>query len=393
MPKNNLQVIPVTKIEDFFELAVDWKQLLLNAPANTLFLTWEWLYTWWQIYGANKQLFILTLRRGGQLVGIAPLYIEKKRVFGVVKAKTIRFLGTGIVASDYLNFIFILTNGHEYDLLYEIFRVLTQRKNEWDIILLEDVPAQSTTPEILRRLTKVFDLSLTQLGSRICPYISIPHSWDDYLNSLTQNRRKKIRQGIRKLECLFSPIFSIVQDQDDVQMAVNALTKFHKEKFRNSGAVSSFSFSRFVEFHRKVARKLLKQGHLYMSLLSIHHKVVAVNYAFKYHNKVFDYNAGYHKDYRKYGVGNLLWAMSLKGAMQDGIEEWDFTRGDASYKEHWTDKKRENITLLIGKRNAFDKSFQFQRNIVRLTSAALRKRLPSAFYGLLAKRVKKRRFS
>ena len=60
----------VEKIEDpaaFAGLREEWSDLLEASASNCLFLTWEWLYTWWEHLGGGRRLCLLTVRRGGQL--------------------------------------------------------------------------------------------------------------------------------------------------------------------------------------------------------------------------------------------------------------------------------------------------------------------------------------
>ena len=68
-----LRVTEVTTPEGFASLHAPWNRCLATSSNNTVFLTWEWLYTWWEIYSSRKRLSILLFHdEGGELVGIAP---------------------------------------------------------------------------------------------------------------------------------------------------------------------------------------------------------------------------------------------------------------------------------------------------------------------------------
>ena len=65
------------KTTDVFEaLAPEWNSLLHNSQADTPFLTHEWQRTWADcLCACEGELHLLTVRDGGALVGIAPLFL------------------------------------------------------------------------------------------------------------------------------------------------------------------------------------------------------------------------------------------------------------------------------------------------------------------------------
>ena len=64
--------IRVERIEDrsaFRALQDCWSQLLQDSAAITVFLTWEWLYTWFKHLCGDRNLLILRLSCGEDTVG------------------------------------------------------------------------------------------------------------------------------------------------------------------------------------------------------------------------------------------------------------------------------------------------------------------------------------
>ena len=65
----------LTKIDDarsFAGLRAEWDDLVASSASDSLFLTWEWLHTWWTHLAGDRRLSILALRSGGELWGLAP---------------------------------------------------------------------------------------------------------------------------------------------------------------------------------------------------------------------------------------------------------------------------------------------------------------------------------
>src|SRR3989338_6121715 len=103
--------VEIVKEEKFRDLKIEWDQLLSLSSTNAVYLTWEWLFTWWEIFGDDRrELFIIAVRENGQLIGIAPLIIHNVEDFNLFTFRRIEFLGTGEeekdeVCSNYMDFI------------------------------------------------------------------------------------------------------------------------------------------------------------------------------------------------------------------------------------------------------------------------------------------------
>jgi len=91
--------------EELEQFRERWNSLLRANPASSIFQTPEWLGSWWQAYGQNKDLFALVFADStGAVVGIAPLYADQTR-FLSWPLTILRMVGAGSGDSDGLDFI------------------------------------------------------------------------------------------------------------------------------------------------------------------------------------------------------------------------------------------------------------------------------------------------
>jgi hypothetical protein len=88
-----LSVDVITDIAGFAALEHEWRDLYEASPSATPFQTWEWLLTWWEVYGVHGALRLVTARDKDRLVGALPLMATTHG--------TLRFVGTGL--SDHLD--------------------------------------------------------------------------------------------------------------------------------------------------------------------------------------------------------------------------------------------------------------------------------------------------
>jgi hypothetical protein len=184
-----------------------WNNILSQSESDNIFLTWEWVFNWWQVYGAGKKLRVLVLRDPDEaIVAIAPFYVRAKKILGGLSINEIRFLGTGEdVSPDYLDFI--IKKGFENEAINVFIKYLAV-KNGWHIINLTDMLSTSFNVKILQKVAADNRLVVESSERATCPYIQLLPDWEEYIGGLSKNMRYNIkhrRVGLRDGETIFPP--------------------------------------------------------------------------------------------------------------------------------------------------------------------------------------------
>ena len=167
----------ITIIEDpgrLLHLVDEWTDLLENSEQDCVFLTPEWLTSWWRCFERDDwTLRVITVRRQSQLLGIAPLFSRPRTFGGLMSHQSTEFLGTGVVGSDYLDLI--VRRGEEGMVRVGLTEYLNREK---PLLTLSHLPARSAEAD---GLVKELELSGWQAKRRIiesCPYITLRgHTW------------------------------------------------------------------------------------------------------------------------------------------------------------------------------------------------------------------------
>lgn len=342
--------------EEFQALKGEWNQLLYKSRSNNIFLTWEWLYTWWEIFkDRDKELMIITIRDGdNELLCIAPFIRNRVRHLGFIPAHQIRFLATGEderdeICSDYLDII--VREGEKEDQLLQLLFEFLLKMNEWDEILLENLREDSVAFRFLNNLKgnnlkKLVD----QKGQGL--YLELTHKWSDLMMSLSNTQRYKIKRTLRELEGLGQLRFEIVMDEEGLDKTFKDLTELHQKRWRKKGKPGVFSSHKFTSFHSAITKSLLHNGCLMMANLIINNRPLGVLYNICYNGSVLFYQSGIDttlsRDNQWIKPGLALHALAIKRAIELGCREYDFLPGETgSYKGQWTPKMRNiyNIGL------------------------------------------------
>src|ERR1022692_2078954 len=74
-----LRVETIADFDSFVDAKPAWDRLVEKANVGHPFLTHDWIRTWWECFGGERELKILMVRRDGELVGIAPLMISRTK--------------------------------------------------------------------------------------------------------------------------------------------------------------------------------------------------------------------------------------------------------------------------------------------------------------------------
>ncbi len=300
----------------FTEISEEWHQLLMHSSVNEIFLTPEYQSTWWQTLGKGN-LFVASIRLdSGELVGLAPLFIENN---------TISFIGCKDV-SDYLDFI---VHKEYEDLVYQA--ILNELKSINDVSFsLCSIPESSPTLIQIPKLLKD-ETMLTLTEQEVCPQIQLPNTWESYLHNLDRKQRQEIKRKWKKIETTEEVAYECISEEHAAAQAVSLFIELHQQ---SSETKREFWDPHHTAFFEQLLPMLAKQGWLKLFFLSIKRHVIpiAAMLVFDYGGHYDLYNSGFNPDYSSLSPGQVLTAYTIKDAIENGRTLYDFLRGNEEYK-------------------------------------------------------------
>lgn len=334
----------VDSLTRWAELAKDWNDLLGQSWANVVFLTWEWLYTWAECFWSpGAELFILTVSRNGELVGIAPWCIQR-RSWGLVTVRQIEFLGASGADSDYLDVF--ARRGEEKEIARCIYDFLFhEASSRWETLALLDIPADSLfLLHLLNDIAEDGKHVEIQPGA-FCPIVQLPTTQAEFMASLSPHRRAQVTRHERLLQRAgkVEHVTTTTRDGLDTS-ALDALYALYPWK----------SGTEKAQFHRFLQRFLTRAGGrdwVQVDLLTVDAKPVAGLFHLRSGVTLFQYLLAADKTaYPKTSVGNLLIGFCLQKAIADNFAEYDILRGSEDYKFHWAIGGRRSLNVRVYQR-------------------------------------------
>jgi CelD/BcsL family acetyltransferase involved in cellulose biosynthesis len=305
----------------FEELAGEWNGLLHPTKSNNLFLRLGWQRVWWK-HLARGDLWVAAVRDDdGDLVGIGPWFIED-----MAGVPTIRAIGC-VDVTDYLDII--ASPGHEEAVTAALLdRLLDEPATTWQALDLCNIPHDSSTLELLPRLAVQRGLDVSQRIQEVCPVIRLPGDFETYLGRLDKKQRHELRRKMRRAA---GADWYVVDSRHDLDAEI--------ETFLDLMALSTPEKADFLrqpahrQFFREMGRVMFDEGLLQLMFLVADGSPAAAMWNFAYRGRVLVYNSGLNPvDFAGLSPGIVLLAYSIQHAIEQGMQLYDFLRGDEPYK-------------------------------------------------------------
>jgi CelD/BcsL family acetyltransferase involved in cellulose biosynthesis len=325
----------------FWALKPEWNNLLHRGCCDTLFLTWEWQSMWWKHLGEGD-LVLLGFRAmdDGRLAGIAPLFFACDEDDRTV----VRVIGCRDV-SDYLDLI--IERGQEDAVYGALLDYLEGDAPAWDLVDLCNIPQDSVTYVRLRELADARGYQTLVEIEDVCPIISLPATWDEYLLMLSKKQRHEVRRKLRKADLEADTRFFIVGPDHDLRAEMQAFVDLHQ---KSTPEKDQFMDPQMQGFFFDVALELQEQGWLQLAFVEMDGERAAALLNFDYGGDILVYNSGYDPArFRQLSPGIIVTARSIEQAIALGRGKFDFLRGDEVYKYRFGAQDTEVRRLLIAK--------------------------------------------
>lgn len=330
----------------FEGLRAEWNALLRAGGIPSPFLTWEWMYTWWKTYGEKdpaNQLCVVITRADEALLAVLPAYIREQRMMGR-KFRELRFLGSEFESSDYLELIH--RQGADGTLAADLFTFLAGPQGPGvDLFYLLNILEDRPFAGELQQLAGSAGFEEVTRHHRICPYLPLSGSYEDFLKSLSSNMRYNIRRRSRKLFDHFHATLDMVTSPAEIDEAIDELFRLHEKRFESKNEQSIFQYDLRSGFHKQVARLFLEEDILRFFRLRVEGKTIAMLYCFQFAGELFYFQAGMDPDWEKHSVGMVLMAGAIQYAFEHRLSRFDFMRGAEEYKFKWTDQVRNMVLI------------------------------------------------
>jgi CelD/BcsL family acetyltransferase involved in cellulose biosynthesis len=316
----------ITCLEEFSAIKKEWDECLSFSDQATVFLTFDWFYSWWINFGNGHQLEILLFRdSNGTVDGIAPLMI-KKGTLGFIASREV---------TDYCDFV--IRQGMEKEIIAVFLLEIKNNSKRLDRLHLINIREESPSLPLLTRLAAELDLSAQVLETEVSLRLDLPESYQSFVSSLSRKNRHELRRKVRKTETLPGIEIKRVSDPGEIRIFLESFISLHRES--NPSKAGFWEKKGIAEFFREITSRFSQQGWAELNLLSIDKEPAASLLTFLYNDEVLHYNIAYNPRFAAFSPGIFLFNHSIEKAIGLGKRRVDFLRGREKYKYNFGAKE------------------------------------------------------
>jgi CelD/BcsL family acetyltransferase involved in cellulose biosynthesis len=314
----------------------DWDAVLADSARPSVFLTHDWVASWWGSFGQGAQSWLLRVAGpNGATLGLAPLYLGRPPGTTRLPVRRLGLIGDHSVGSEYLGLV--ARAGHERAVGQAVADHLAAARARWDVAelsgLVEGDPAASALEVPLRTVA-----GRAREQRQACSAVALPDSFEAYLGGLGSKFRQSYRQRASKLHRTSTVRYLMTASEADLRPHLEALFRMHQAHWTAVGLPGSFGDRRMRRFYLEVAGRLLRAGRLRFWQLEVDGVIRASQFGFAYDGVLHSLQEGYDTTFRAPGVGGLgvvLRAHAIRSAIEEGLVAYDFLGGTEEFKRRW----------------------------------------------------------
>lgn len=303
----------------FAQLADEWDALVAKSMTRTPFQYLSYQKAWWDhLQPENSELNTIVVRQNGELIGIACLYVMNNLV---------HFNGC-VEETDYLDVITAVADAE--NVWRAVFDTLcSPAYPDWAYLELCNIPAESPSRLIVPQLAGQQNFTFEETVNEVCPIIDLPATFADYLAQIDSKQRREIKRKLRRAQGAGAELI-IIGPEDDIDEAVDEfLTLLQKSTFEKRDWLTD---GRRAMFH-DAAREAMKAGILQLLFIAVDGRKAATLFNFDYNDRIWVYNSGLDPEaFGNLSLGVVLTAKAIELAIENGRKDFDFLRGDETYK-------------------------------------------------------------
>jgi len=235
--------------------------------------------------------------------------------------------------------------GFEADVVEGFLSSMEEQKN-WKGIVLRSVPSASMAVQAIERMARERSHYVKIEKEDDCPVLELPSSWPDFLERLSTRDRHEIRRKMRNAFEGEKAAALLIQDRGDLAAGM--------EKFFNLHSLSSREKADFMgegrrKFFSDMTVALMELGMLKLSFLEAEGREMAGLLCFDFGSTRYAYNSGYDPCFSALSPGIVLFAESIRDAIEEGRKQYDFLRGTELYKRKLGAKARPIYRIEFGR--------------------------------------------
>jgi CelD/BcsL family acetyltransferase involved in cellulose biosynthesis len=336
----------VTDHTEFLALEQAWNDTVARAGVMHPFLRHEWVRTWWDAFGAGRQLHVLVIRVDDRIAAIAPLMRESVVMYGV-PVRCIR-----LIHNDHTPRTDLIVASDPEESYRAVWNNLRDNRDAWDVVQLNQLESGSPTSAAFLQHAAADGCSTGVWKSSDSPYLTLYGTWDEYLNARSAKFRSNLRNRLSRASRLGDVTLEVLTDRDGIRAASADAWRLEASGWKQSEGTAITCEPAVHDFYSTLIDRGTDAGWLQLLFLKVGGQRVAVSYGACFQRRLFLFKTGYDPEFATCAPFKLLTYFAIRDAYDRGLSEVDFLGESEPWKLEWTSTVRGHDWHFVFGKNA-----------------------------------------
>ncbi len=283
----------------FSEIQKEWDTLYENCGTATIFSSWDWMHTWWEVFNEKlkSELFIICLYDKDTLVGIAPFHILSSFPKSWIQGRTLCFIGSGEEKKDMIVTQFndfIVAAGYEDQMADQISVYLERSPEKWSFADFEFLLKDSLIARCFSTTNSKIMKEVIDYGVRFT--VSGMTDFEQYQSKMGNRWKKMFAKKSRILLRDGTVTTKSTDDLLSIDESFELLSKMHSSRWNNRTKLNIFDSKLFREFHLEVLKRLVPKKKAFIKTLYLDDQPLSTYYCFVDKGVIHYYQSGFYSE-------------------------------------------------------------------------------------------------
>ena len=328
--------LPALEVAESFEaLSLDqdaWDAVAArwNAP---VYMTHAWLRTWWDHYGRGLALRLFVFRRGEQIVGLLPMYLEDFG-WGPWRTRVARLVGASLPPKTFNPPVDPEKASGVWQRLYEhLFTEL-----DCDLLSLGPVartwkPGDAVAEACRECSGLIGSCSFTETDKQTV--FELPESYEGYLKTLGSKERQNLLRRQRQLEKERPVQAETITEEAAAGQAFDEFALLHARQWQTMGKGGHFTaWPGAAAYNRELALRQARLGRTRFYRLQAGPTLISSRYAYFWNDTLYCELPAriIGEAWDRLGIGGLAILKLYETCLASGIRRFDTGLGEYEHK-------------------------------------------------------------
>lgn len=340
-----MRIDEIDDLDSFQQLQPEWDELCAAAGATSFFLSHAWFRCCWIGRGVAERPFVVVVRDGSRVVGLAPFFSRRSRwrIFPVRTAVVMQNqdspFGDIILAPEGAGVI---------------VRAMLDHLGRWSrlqIVSFNKIPHSSPTQALLAS-SRIGVPLIRATGGR-SPVLRLDGNWAGFWTGQSQRFKKTVRNNANRVERLGRVTVEELSATLSAEECVEVLEEVAERSWKADLPISLRRNPDIRRFFAALTSVLCGRGQLRLWALRLDGVAIATEYHVRDGDTVYALRSDFDDRYREASPGAYLNDQIVRAYFEGNVRTYDMGPGDNVYKQRWANGARELDNLSFFSRRPY----------------------------------------